>query len=72
MELCNGGDLYKLLKARESFNEVEARFLLGQIASGLSKINKLNVVHRDLKLDNIFIHFKNLSHEDVFGDPEKL
>ena len=28
MELCNGGDLYKLLQVRRSFNETEARFLL--------------------------------------------
>ena len=72
MELCNGGDLYKLLQARKNFSEVEARFLLGQIASGLSVIDNLNVVHRDLKLDNIFVHFKNLSHEKVFGDPIDL
>ena len=29
MELCNGGDLYKLLKVRDSFSEIEARFMLG-------------------------------------------
>ena len=32
-------------------------------------VNNLNVVHRDLKLDNIFVHFKNLKLDDVFGDP---
>ena len=30
------------------------------------------MVHRDLKLDNIFVHFKNLSMDDVFGDPMKF
>jgi serine/threonine protein kinase len=28
MELYNGGDLYKMLKERKTFDEIEARFLL--------------------------------------------
>jgi len=28
MELCNGGDLYKLLELRKRFTENEARFML--------------------------------------------
>lgn len=45
---------------------------MGKIAKGLRVINDLNILHRDLKLDNIFIHFKKLSVDDVFGNPEKL
>jgi len=30
------------------------------------------VFHRDLKLENIFVHFKNFKTEEVFGFPDNI
>lgn len=34
------------------------------IVRGFEDINQKNVVHRDLKLANVFVHFKDLSLQD--------
>jgi len=40
--------------------EEEARLILRQIVAGLAAIKEKGVMHRDLKLSNILINFKNL------------
>ena len=57
MEYCNGGDLENLKEIRGKFTEVEARMILQQLVNGFKEIYKMNVMHRDLKLANILIHF---------------
>ena len=37
-------------------DEKEAILILKQIINGLKDLNKLNICHRDLKPDNIFIN----------------
>jgi serine/threonine protein kinase len=54
-EYCNGGDLSELLKIRGTFSEEEAKFILMQIINAFSELHKYNVIHRDLKLANIFV-----------------
>jgi len=39
---------------------MEARFILSQIVQGFKAINDLGVLHRDLKMANILVHFKNV------------
>lgn len=58
-DLCNGGDLYKFIKARKYLSENEARKILLQIVSGMKALFENNVVHRDLKLENILLNFPN-------------
>lgn len=58
MELCNGGDLERLKELRGGhFAEVEARLVLQQLVRGFTEIYKQQVMHRDLKLANILVHF---------------
>ena len=58
MEFCNGGSLSQYLQARGGWLcEAEARFLVIQISKGMAAISRQNIVHRDLKLDNILIQF---------------
>ncbi len=59
-ELCNGGDLQGLINLRKRLTEDEARILLRQIAIGLRDINSAHIMHRDLKLANILLHFPNI------------
>jgi len=40
--------------------EEEARLILRQIVAGIAAIKEKEVMHRDLKLSNILMHFKAL------------
>ncbi len=68
MEYANRGDLKSYLKSYknkygffENLNEEKIQFLLRQIIEGVFYIHKQNIVHRDIKLDNIFLHDINES-----------
>lgn len=55
---CNGGDLESYMRKNKIkfFNENEALKILKQIMNGFSELRKYNIIHRDIKLSNIFIH----------------
>jgi serine/threonine protein kinase len=61
--------------------EEEARVILSKIVAGLEDLHNANVIHRDLKLPNILIHFKTplkisdmeLTQEDLISfEPEEM
>jgi serine/threonine protein kinase len=57
-EFCNGGDLERLLDVFDGkLNEKWIRPVIRQIAVGLTYLYENNVIHRDLKLENILLHF---------------
>jgi len=61
LELCNGGDLSRFVRARGgSLSEQETRIVFGRVLQGMAAIKEKNVVHRDLKLENIMLHFSEL------------
>jgi len=63
MELCNGGDLANLCSVRGGYlRENECRLLLCQIVKGLAAVKDKQVMHRDLKLPNIMMHFPALAN----------
>lgn len=43
--------------------ENEAKIVLRQILKGLEKIKERNIMHRDLKLPNVMLHFPELSND---------
>ena len=57
LDLCEGGDLSHFMRKNKikHFEEAEATFILKQIIQGFSELQKRKVIHRDLKLENIFI-----------------
>ena len=62
MELANGGDLKSCLKKYMSiyntpFPEEIVQYLMKQIVSAIAYIHSMNVIHRDLKLENIMVNF---------------
>ena len=62
MEFANGGELSKCLekyklKYHRAFPEEIVQYLMRQIVSALSHIHNLNIIHRDLKLENIMLNF---------------
>ena len=64
MEYCNGYSLSECLRDYKErygkpFSEEIVQYLSRQIVQGLIRIHKENIIHRDLKLDNIMVHFDN-------------
>jgi len=56
-ELCNGFDLSQLLKVKKTLTQEQARLIVRQIVFGIKDIWQLRIIHRDIKLANILMHF---------------
>ncbi|KNE72870.1 PLK protein kinase [Allomyces macrogynus ATCC 38327] len=55
LELCHGRSLYDLLRRRKQLNELETRHFIDQLVLALEYLHSLRIVHRDLKLANLFM-----------------
>lgn len=55
MEFCKGGDLSGYLKLRGKCSEEFAREIIRQVAAGLQFMNARNIMHRDLKPQNLLL-----------------
>ena len=63
-EYCNGGNLTQILtdklnKDKKPLSEEDAKYITKNILKGLSNLNSQNIIHRDLKLDNIIFNYEN-------------
>ena len=54
LEICPNGSLMELLKKRKVLTEPEVRFFTTQICGAIKYMHSRRVIHRDLKLGNIF------------------
>ena len=64
MEYCNGGELSKALekyvnKYGKPFPEELVQHFMRQIISAFKYIHERKIIHRDVKLDNVLLHFEN-------------
>jgi len=67
MEFCNGGELSANLrkyqaKYNKAFPEEIVQYLMKQIVGAINYLHNLDIMHRDIKLDNILLHYD--SEED--------
>lgn len=65
MELCENRTLVEVLKKKKRLCEAEARYYLWMILDGVRYLHGHQIVHRDLKLGNIFL---NLEYDVKLGD----
>lgn len=55
LELCPNQTLNELLKRRKRLTELEVMYFMNQLIHGVQYIHRSNVIHRDLKLGNLFL-----------------
>ncbi|PIO63508.1 hypothetical protein TELCIR_14891 [Teladorsagia circumcincta] len=54
-EFCDGGDLLQKIKRMKRVPEPEAKFLFRQLIEALIYLQKCDIVHRDLKCENVLL-----------------
>lgn len=54
-ELCTGGELFDYLVERGRLLEGEARRVFGELVVAVGTLHRKGTVHRDLKLENVFL-----------------
>ena len=64
MEFCNGGELSKalekyMIKNGKAFPEEIVQHIMRQIIDAFKYIHGRRIMHRDVKLDNILLHYDN-------------
>lgn len=67
MEFAKEGDILELIKARGPLTEDIARFIVIQVAHGLKHCHSRNILHRDIKLDNVLLSANFISKICDFG-----
>nr|XP_019584014.1 PREDICTED: serine/threonine-protein kinase 33 isoform X2 [Rhinolophus sinicus] len=55
MELCEDGELKEILCRKGHFSENETRWIIQSLASAIAYLHNKDIVHRDLKLENIMV-----------------
>ena len=71
-ELCPGGDLLNYVRKRRKLNETQAKWIFKQIMQGIHYMHMENIVHRDIKLDNILLDGKGQIKIGDFGVSTRL
>ena len=62
----------ELIKRRKKLTEPEVRFYVGQLITALEYMHEHNVIHRDLKLGNLFLDSAMKVKVGDFGLATKL
>eukprot|EP00795_Rhopilema_esculentum_P004744 gene4744-21045_t len=56
LELCSRKSLVQLLKQRRTLTEPEVRYFIHQTIQGVANVHDRNIIHRDIKLGNLFVN----------------
>ena len=55
LELCQGQSMLELVKRRGALSEVETQFYIWHLLSAIAHLHSTLIIHRDLKLGNLFL-----------------
>ena len=55
MPFVNGGELYKVFQEQKRFTEETVKFYAAQIILAIGELHAKDIMHRDLKLENILV-----------------
>eukprot|EP01103_Thecamoeba_quadrilineata_P013341 TRINITY_DN3682_c0_g1_i1.p1 TRINITY_DN3682_c0_g1~~TRINITY_DN3682_c0_g1_i1.p1 ORF type:complete len:492 (-),score=66.78 TRINITY_DN3682_c0_g1_i1:151-1605(-) len=69
MEYCSGETLDNYISKLQIVPEKDARYIVKETAAGLIYLYKLNIIHRDIKPQNILLNYDSSyisSHENLF------
>ena len=72
LELCSNQTLNELIRRRKRLHEIEAKCYIVQIISALKYLHAHRIIHRDLKLGNLFVSGKMELKIGDFGLATKL
>src|SRR5690606_6004708 len=72
LELCQNQSLNELLKRRKRLTEFEAVYYLHQLVQALKYLHSHRIIHRDLKLGNLFLSEKMCLKVGDFGLATRL
>ena len=68
LEYCAGGDLSQFIRRNGRMNETSARRFMLQLARELKAMRKAQLVHRDLKPQNLLLTSNDLNAELKIAD----
>lgn len=67
MELCPGEELFDVILARQRFSERDAKPVFAQVTGALYYLHCLNIIHRDVKPENILILNRKDNHGNIIA-----
>jgi len=59
-EICQGGDLLAKLNKIGRATEFEAKYIMKQLISSVNYIHERNIIHGDIKMENIMIDYESM------------
>merc|ERR1719195_576598 len=55
LDVCQGGELFTILRRRRYFNEPTSKFYAGCVVEGFGYMHSKNIIYRDLKPENLVL-----------------
>jgi len=72
LEMAGHGDMLEYIKLRGAIPDEKAAIMYYQLAHAITYLHSLNIVHRDLKCENILLDAKNMVKVSDFGFSRNL